>query len=64
MLKMNWKKLETFDSIYFRGKSYLEDDGTQNYLVLQTVSRCFKTVSANDCIILSWKSKGLSVESI
>ena len=24
------KKLETFDSIYFRGKSHFEDDGTQN----------------------------------
>ena len=27
------KKLETFDSVYFRGKSHFEDDGTQNYLV-------------------------------
>ena len=58
------KKLETFDSIYFRGKSHFEDDGTQNYLVFQTVSRYFKTVSANDSNILSWKSKGLSDESI
>ena len=24
------KKLETFDSIYFRGKIHFEDDGTQN----------------------------------
>ena len=24
------KKLKTFDSIYFRGKRYFEDDGTQN----------------------------------
>ena len=58
------KKLETFDSIYFRGKSHFEDDGTQNYLVFQTVSRYFKTVSANNSNILSWKSKGLSDESI
>ena len=58
------KKLETFDSIYFRGKSHFEDDGTQNYLVFQTVSRYFETVSANDSNILSWKSKGLSDESI
>ena len=58
------KKLKTFDSIYFRGKSHFEDDGTQNYLVFQTVSRYFKTVSANDSNILSWKSKGLSDESI
>ena len=58
------KNLQTFDSIYFGGKSHFEDDGTQNYLVFQTVSRYFKTVSANDSNILSWKSKGLSDESI
>ena len=51
---------DTFDSIYFRGKSHFENDGTQNYLVFQTVSRYFKTVSN----ILSWKSKGLSDKSI
>ena len=61
---MNLKKSETFDSIYFRGKSHFEDNGTQNYLVFQTVYRYFKTVSANDSNILSWKSKGLSDESI
>ena len=25
------KKLQTFDSIYFRGESHFEEDGTQNY---------------------------------
>ena len=58
------KKLETFDSIYFRSKGHFEDDGTQNYLVFQAVSRYFKTVSANDNNILSWKSKGFCDESI
>ena len=58
------KKLETFDSIYFRGKSHFEDDGTQNWLVLQPMQRYFKTVSANNSNILSWKSKGLSDKSI
>ena len=58
------KKLEEFDSIYFRGKSHFEDNGTQNYLVFQAVYRYFKTVGGNDSNILSWKSKGLSVESI
>ena len=57
------KKLETFDSIYSRGKSHFEDDGTQNYFVFQTVSKYFKTVGANDSNILSWKSKELSDES-
>ena len=28
-----FKKLKTFDSIYFRGKSHFEENGTQNYLV-------------------------------
>ena len=29
------KKLKTFDSGYFRGKNYFEEDGTQNHLVFQ-----------------------------
>ena len=33
-------------------------------IVFQTVYRYFKTVSANDSNVLSWKSKGLSDESI
>ena len=35
-----------------------------NWLVFQTVGRYFKTVSANNSKILSWKSKGLSDKSI
>ena len=58
------KKLNTFDSIYFRGKSHFEDDGMQNWLVFQLIQKYFKTVSTTDSNILSWKSKGLSVESI
>ena len=58
------KKLETFDSIYFRGKCHFKDDGTENYLVFQTVYRYFKTVNANDSDILLWKSKGLSDKCI
>ena len=61
---MNWKKLETLDTIYSRSKSHFEDYGTQNYLVFQRVYRYFKTFSANDSNILSWKPKGLSDESI
>ena len=53
LVENEFKKLETFDSIYFCGKSYFEDDGNQNYLVFQTVSRHFKTVSANDSNIFS-----------
>ena len=32
-------KLQVFDSIYFRGKSHFEDDGTQNYFVFQPMYR-------------------------
>ena len=32
-LENNIKKLQKFDSSYFRGKSYFDEDGTQNYLV-------------------------------
>ena len=48
-----FKKLETFDSIYFRRESHFEDHGTQNYLVFQTAYRYFITVSINDSNILS-----------
>ena len=32
-------KLKTFDSSYFIGKSHFEEDGTQNYLVFQPISK-------------------------
>ena len=57
------KKLQTFDWSYFRGKSYFEEDGTQNYLVFQPIIRYFKII-AKTKYILSWKSKGLSDETI
>ena len=44
--------------------SHFEDYGTQNWLVFQPIHRYFKTTSANNSNILSWKSKGLSDESI
>ena len=58
-----FKKLKTFDSSYFRGKSHFEGDGTQNYLVFQPINRYFKVVD-NKTYISSWKSKGLSDETI
>ena len=57
------KKLKAFDSSYFIGKSYFEEDGTQNYSVFQPISRYFKIVTNTD-YVSSWKSKGLSDESI
>ena len=39
------KKLQTFDSSYFRGKNnFLDNDGTQNYLILQPINRYFKRI--------------------
>ena len=56
------KKLKTFDSIYFRGKSHFGEDGTQDYLVFQPIQRYFKKIVAagNGNYIYCWKSKGLS----
>ena len=34
LLENELKKLKTFDSSYFIGKSHFEEDGTQNCLVL------------------------------
>ena len=56
-------KLKTFDSGYFIGKSHFEEDGTQSYLVLQPLSKYFKIISSTN-YISSWKSKGLSNETI
>ena len=64
IVENGFKKLEASDSIYLCGKGHFEDDGTQYYLVFQTVSRYFKTISANNSNILTWKSKGLADESI
>ena len=57
------KKLETFDSIYFRFESHFEDDGTQNYLAFQPVYKYFE-ITPTINTILSWKSKELSDETI
>ena len=60
------KKLQTFYSIYFIGKSHFEDNGTQNYLVFQSIYIYFKRVSGVDSgnYIYFWKSKGLFDENI
>ena len=48
---------------YFLGKSYFEDDGKQNYLIFQPMSRYLKFVT-NSQNISSWRSKGLSDKEI
>ena len=63
LVEIKLKKLKTFDSSYFIGKSHIEEDGTQNYLVYQPMNKYFKVI-ANTDYVSSWKSKGLSVEAI
>ena len=59
-----FKKLKIFDSGYFRGKShFVDNDGTENYLVFQPIHRYLKVI-ANTKYISEWKSKGLSNEGI
>ena len=48
---------------YFIGKSHFEEDGTQNYLVFQPLNKYLKLIASVDCVS-SWKSKGLSAETI
>ena len=62
------KKLEKFDSSYFKGKINFEEDGTQNYLVFQGVYRYFEDFDVSKTLIKfyasSWITKGLSNEKI
>ena len=57
------KNLKLLILSYFVGKSHFEEDGTQNYLVFQPITRYFKMLP-NTNYVLSWKSKGLSAETI
>ena len=57
-------KLKTFDSSYYSGKSYFEEDGTSNYLIFQPLNKYFKAGYNNRYYVLSWISKGLPNESI
>ena len=56
-------KVKTFNSSHFIGKSHFDEDGTQNYLVLQPLKKYFKLIT-NTLSILSWQCKGLSTENI
>ena len=38
------KKLQTFGSSFFLGKSHVEEYGAQNYLVFQPINRSFKRI--------------------
>ena len=45
LIENELKKLKTFDSIYFRGKSHFEEDSTQNNLAFQPIQRYFKRIA-------------------
>ena len=57
------KKLKTFYSSYFVGKSHFEEYDKQNYLVFQPLNKYFEVI-ANPDYVSSCKSKGLSAETI
>ena len=62
-VKNELNKLKTFDSSSVIDKNHFEEDGTQNYLVFQPINKYFKVITNTD-YVSSWKSKGLSAESI
>ena len=56
------KKLKAFDMDYFRGRNFFEgNDGVQNTLVFQLISKYLKTINGN-ITVSEWKSKGISNE--
>ena len=60
-IENEFKKLKTLDLSYFIGKNYFEEDGIRNYLVFQPLNKYF---IINKKYISSWKSKGISDETI
>ena len=47
-LENDLKRLKTFESSYFRGKNYFDEDGNQNYYIFQPISKYLKVASVND----------------
>ena len=67
LVENEYKKLQSFDSSYFRGKShFVDNDGTQNYLIFQLLGRYFKRIVgvASGEQIYFWKSEGFPDERI
>ena len=50
LVELKLKKLKTFDSSYFIGKSHIEEDGPQNYLVYQPMNKYFKVIANTDYV--------------
>ena len=66
LIENELKILQKADAAYFKGKSNFEEDGTQNYLVFQPMSRYSKRIAGvgSGKYIYFWKSKGLSDERL
>ena len=63
LVESELNELKTFDSSYFIGKKYFDEDGTQYYLVFHPINKYFKVITNTD-YVSSCKSKGLFTESI
>ena len=64
--KMNLRTKSFWLKLFYWQKSYFEEDGVQNYLIFQPIIRYFKvnTIINVADYVLSWKSKGLSAETV
>ena len=60
----NFLKVQTFDLSYFNGKSYFDDDRSQNCLIFQAISNTFTMLTGDTNTIIAWKSKGLLDKSV
>ena len=46
---------------YLHGRSYFDEDGTQNYYIFQPISKYLKVAYVNNAnYVLSWKSRGFN----
>ena len=58
LLKVNWKKLQKFDSNLFIGQSYFSNDESQNLSLFQPIYKTFTTLSGLPNIIDDWLVHG------
>ena len=61
LLKMNFKKIQIFDSSLLLGQSYFNNEEVQLYLMLQPLYYIWKRLGDTEKIV-SWKSKSLWIE--
>ena len=50
LVESELNKLKPFDSSYYNGKNYFEEDGKPNYLILQPINRYFKIIANTKCL--------------